>query len=201
MNGTPAIHNFQAEKLNMKTIALLLLIPTLLSTPGFVLGQEAPVMPKPTQEHLWLQKFTGEWTTESEAVMGPDQPPMQCSGTLSSRQLGGFWVLNEMKGEMSGVPMTGIQTIGYDEGKAKYVGTWVDSMTAFMWKYEGSVDQSGKVLTLDADGPNFMGDGKLTKFQDIYEFKSADEMLITSRMLGDDGKWVTFMSGTAKRVK
>jgi hypothetical protein len=75
-------------------------------------------------------------------------------------------------------------------------------MTSFMWKYEGSVDASGKVLTLDADGPNFMeGDGKLTKFQDIYEFKTVDEFLMTSRMLGRDGKWVTFMTGKAKRVK
>jgi hypothetical protein len=93
------------------------------------------------------------------------------------------------------------QTIGYDEGKKKYVGTWVDSMTAFMWQYVGNVEPSGKVLTLDADGPNFTEGGKLTKFQDIYEFKSADEILMTSRMLGADGEWVTFMSGTAKRVK
>jgi Protein of unknown function (DUF1579) len=70
-----------------------------------------------------------------------------------------------------------------------------------MWQYEGTVDASGKVLTLDADGPNLMGDGKLTKFQDIYEFKSTDEILMTSRMLATDGKWVTFMSGKAKRVK
>ena len=74
-------------------------------------------------------------------------------------------------------------------------------MTAFMWRYEGGVDPSGKVLTLDADGPSFTGDGKLTKFQDSYEFKSDDEILMTSRMLDADGKWVTFMSGIAKRVR
>ncbi len=158
-------------------------------------------MPKPTQEHAWLHKFTGEWTTQIETSMAPDQPTMQCSGTLSSRQIGGFWVLNEMKGDMGGSPMVGIQTIGYDEAKKKYVGTWVDSMTAFMWKYEGSVDPAGQTLTLQADGPSFKGDGKLAKFQDIYEFKSDDEIIMTSRVLGDDGNWFTFMSGTIKRVK
>ena len=70
-----------------------------------------------------------------------------------------------------------------------------------MWKYEGTVDESGKILTLEADGPNFISDGKLTKFQDIYEFKSGDEITMTSRMLGEDVKWVTFMSGTVKRQK
>ncbi len=185
----------------MKNWIFTALILSALGVHNSALGQEASAMPKPTQEHDWLQKFIGEWTTESKATMGPDQPPMQCRGTLTSRKLGGFWVLNEMKGDWSGDPMTGVQTIGYDEGKKKYVGTWVDSMTAFMWQYEGNLDSSGRVLTLDADGPNFISDGKLTKFQDVYEFKSANEILMTSRMLGTDGKWVTFMSGAAKRVK
>ena len=185
----------------MKSHMLTAVILGLFCLHDAAIGQEAPAMPQPTQEHGWLQKFTGEWRTESKGTMGPDQPPIQCSGTLSSRKLGEFWIVNEMKGEMSGAPMTGIQTIGYDEVKNKYVGTWVDSMTAFMWQYEGSVNSSGKVLRLDADGPNFMGDGKLTKFQDVYEFRSADEILMTSRMLASDGNWVTFMSGTAKRVK
>jgi hypothetical protein len=173
----------------------------LLISAGTTLAQEPPAMPAPSSEHVWLEKFVGEWVTKSEAKMGPDQPAMQCSGTLSSRMLGGFWVLNEMKGDMVGEPMTGVQTIGYDEARKMYVGTWVDSMTAYMWQYEGNVDATGKVLTLDADGPNFMSDGKLTKFQDIYEFKSNDEIVMTSRMMGNDGQWITFMSGTATRGK
>jgi hypothetical protein len=185
----------------MNHLSLYVLALSLLCCPASAFGQDAPEMPKPTQEHRWLQKFIGEWTSKSKATMRPDQPPMQCNGTLTSRQIGGFWVLNEMKGDMAGDPMVGIQTIGYDEDKKQYVGTWVDSMTSFMWKYEGSVDASGRVLTLQADGPNFMGDGKLTKFQDIYEVKSKDEIITTSRVLGDDGNWFTFMSGTFKRVK
>ncbi len=185
----------------MKNLIFLTLILTLLFVGESSFGQQTPAVPMPTHEHGWLQKFIGEWKTDSKATMGPDQPPMQCVGTLSSRQLGGFWVVNELKGEWSGSPMTGIQTLGYDKAKKKYVGTWVDSMTDTLWQYQGTVDSSGKILTLDADGPSFSGDGKLTKFQDIYEFKSADEMVMTSRTLGTDGTWFTFMTGTAKRSK
>ena len=39
------------------------------------------------------------------------------------------------------------------------------------------------------------------KLQDIYEFKSPDAVLTTSRMLREDGQWVTFMWGEAERVK
>lgn len=185
----------------MKNVIFTALVLNLFCVHNAAIGQEVPAMPTPTQEHAWLQKFTGDWITESKATMAPGQPPMECSGTMTSRNLGGFWVLNEIKGEWAGDPMTGIQTIGYDDGKKKYVGTWVDSATSFMWQYEGTIDSSGKILTLEADGPNFMEAGKMTKFQDIYEFKSADEMVTSSRMLGTDGKWVTFMSGTTKRVK
>lgn len=162
-------------------------------------AQELPQLPAPEKEHQWLQKFVGEWTTQSKAEMGPNLPPMECAGTISSRMIGELWVLNEMKGDLAGTTMVGIQTIGYDPGKKKYVGTWVDSMVNHMWHYEGTVDKTGKILTLEAEGPNLMADGKLTKYHDIYEFKSADEIAISSKMLGDDGQWITFMTGTAKR--
>jgi hypothetical protein len=180
----------------VSTVAFFTLI-----TAGTLGAQELPSMPAPVAEHAWLEKFEGEWVTQSTGTMGPDQPPMQCTGTLTSRSLGGFWVLNEMKTDIAGDSMTGLQTIGYSEEKKKYVGTWVDSITAFMWRYEGTVDASGKVLTLQAEGPSFTTTGKMTDFQDIYEFKSKDEMVMTSKMLGDDGKWITFMTGTAKRRK
>jgi hypothetical protein len=115
--------------------------------------------------------------------------------------LGGFWVLAEMESDMMGMKMLGQMTLGYDEKSKKYVGTWVDSMLNHMWKYEGSLDKTGKILTLEAEGPNLMADGKLTKFRDVYEFKSQDEIATSALMLGEDGKWITFMTGTAKRKK
>jgi len=124
---------------------------------------------------------------------------MKCTGTMKTRMLGGFWIVNEMQSDIMGTPMTGIQTIGHDPARKKYVGTWVDSMTNHMWQYEGTVDQQGKVLTLEAEGPNFMAAGKLTKFRDVYEFKSADQIVVTSSMLGEDGDWVVFMTGKMTR--
>ncbi len=160
---------------------------------------QEPEFPSPAKEHQWLQQFVGSWDSQSEGSMGPDQPPMQCKGTISSRSLGGFWIVNEMQTDIMGTPMTGVQTIGYDPAKKKYVGTWVDSMMNHMWKYEGSVSQDGKTLTLEAAGPNFMAAGKSTQFRDAYEFKSKDSIIATSSMLGEDGKWVVFMTGTINR--
>ncbi len=99
------------------------------------------------------------------------------------------------------MPMTGVMTLGYDPEKKKYVGTWVDSMTSHLWRYEGTVDAAGKVLTLDTEGPNPAAPGKTAKFKERIEFKSKDHKVFTSSMQGDDGEWVTFMTMNSKRKK
>lgn len=159
---------------------------------------QGPAFPAPDPEHAWLQRFEGKWTTESKGTIGPGQPEMHCNGTVSCRMLGKFWVINEWNGDMAGVPVAGVQTIGFDSKTKKYVGTWVDGMTNHLWNYEGLVENDTKMI-LEAKGPNLIT-GEETGFRDTYEFKSADEMHITSEMLGDDGQWMTFMSGTAKRA-
>jgi len=165
--------------------------------PLLAVAQEQPSLPGPEKEHAFLKQFVGEWETASESSFGPGQPSLKCQGSMRARMLGEIWLLSESENSMMGTTVNALQTIGYDPQKKKYVGTWVDSMFNYLWRYEGEV--KGQMLTLEAEGPNFMAAGKLTKFQDVYEFKSPDEIAITSKMLVDDGKWVTFMTGSAKR--
>lgn len=158
--------------------------------------------PAPVKEHEWLKQFVGEWETEGEAVApAPDQPKTKCSGVMKARMLGGFWVISEVKNSVMGYDVEAVQMIGYDAEKKQYVGTWVDSMFNYQWRYEGSVDKTGKILTLNAEGPSFTEPGKTAKYRDSYEFKSKDLIATKSEMQGADGEWVTFMTGTAKRKK
>lgn len=181
----------------MKTKSIVRLLVIFLACP-IVRAQEPSA---PQQEHGWLKQFEGEWESESEATMGPGQEPMKCSGTMSARMLGGLWMVSQSTSEAMGQKVEALQTIGYDTDKRKYVGTWVDSMFNYMWKYKGSVDASGKKLSLDAEGPNFMAGSGSAKFRDSYEFVSPDEIKITSAMQNDKGEWVTFMTGKATRKK
>lgn len=171
------------------------------SVSSWTLAAEESPFPPPVKEHAWLKQFVGEWSTDMATIAGPGTPEMKCQGKITSREFGGFWVVSEMKSTMDGMPMQGLQTIGYDPTSKKYIGTWVDTMTAHMWKYEGSVDEGGKILTLEAEGPNFLLPGKTAMYRDIYEFKSKDEIAFSSQVQGDDGKWITFMHGTSRRTK
>jgi hypothetical protein len=55
------------------------------------------------------------------------------------------------------------------------------------------------VLTLDSEGPSMKGDGTLAKYQDAIEVKSDDHRVLTSRVLGEDGKWTLFMTAHYRR--
>jgi len=145
---------------------------------------------EPQNEHRWLQKMVGKWTAEYECSMGPDQPPVKNKGFEVVRSLGGLWVLAEGEGESpDGQPHRSLMSIGFDPQKNKFVGTFVSSMMTFLWVYEGSLDASAGKLTLDTQGPDFSGGGKLVPYQDIIEFKSDDHRTLTSFVLTKEGTW------------
>jgi hypothetical protein len=156
---------------------------------------------EPQQEHRWLDRLVGEWTSESECSMGPDQPAMKTQGFEVVRSLGGLWIVAEGEGEMPGGGVAkSIMTIGYDPQSKRYVGTFIASMMSHLWIYNGSLDAAEKVLTLDADGPDFTGQ-KMAKYKDSIEFVDDDHRIMTSRVLGEDGTWNQFMTAHYRRKK
>ena len=158
------------------------------------------MQPEPQKEHHWLQRIVGEWTFENVCIMGPDQPPAKFTGSETVRSIGGVWVVGEGRGEMpgGGVGLM-IMTLGYDPAKKRFVGTFIGSMMTNLWIYDGVLE--GNVLTLDSDGPSFVGDGKIVKYQDIIELISDDHRTLSSQTLGPDGKWNRFMTAHYRRRK
>lgn len=157
---------------------------------------------KPEKEHKWLEKLVGEWTSVAEMSMAPGEPPMKFHGTETVRSLGGLWILGEGEGEMpgGGIGRT-LMTLGYDPSTKRFVGTWIGSMMTHMWIYDGKLDASGKVLTLDSEGPSMKGDGKMAKYQDIIEFKNRNHRILSSQALGPGKKWQRFMTAHYRRKK
>lgn len=157
-------------------------------------------MPRPQKEHEWLRQLVGEWDSEGEIVTGPTTPPLKTRGTESGRMIGGFWALIESKGDFMGQPFTGILTLGYDPTRKKYVGAWFDSVSTYLWKYEGTVDASGKVLTLDTEGPCHEAPGKTARYREVIEVKGKDHKVFTSSR-EKDGQWYTYLTFNYRRKK
>src|SRR5687768_17174475 len=136
----------------------------------------------PQAEHRWLQQFVGQWTYEADCDMGPDKPREKSNGSESVRSLGELWIVGE--GQCiapGGEPGATLLTIGFDTEKKRFVGTWVGSMMSRLWIYDGELDAGGRVLTLNAEGPSFEGDGRWAKYQDVVEIKGPDHRVLSSR--------------------
>jgi len=97
--------------------------------------------------------------------------------------------------------VTTMMPLGYDPQKKRYVGTWIGSMMSHLWVYEGELDASGSVLTLETVGPNMAAEGEIVKFRDTIEFKSDEHRVLISHMLGEDGKWLEIMTADYRRNK
>src|SRR5258708_34919751 len=77
---------------------------------------------KPVKEHEWLQKLVGEWKTEAEMWMGPDQPHGKTKGTESVTSFGGLFAFGEGKGTMpDGAVMEYKFALGYDVSVKEYL--------------------------------------------------------------------------------
>lgn len=155
----------------------------------------------PEPQHHWLRQLVGDWTFDAECVMGPDQPASKLSGIESIRSLGDLWIIAEGKGEMPGGGlMESRMTLGFDPAKNKFVGTWIGSVMANLFVYEGELDPARKVLPLYTTGPSFADPTKLATYQDVIQIESASRRLLWSQTQGDDGAWTRFMTSTYSRV-
>lgn len=156
---------------------------------------------EPQKQHQWLDQLIGEWMSEAECSMGSDQPPSKTQGTEVVRSLGGLWIIAEGVSEMpdGGAGKT-MMTLGFDPQRDRFVGTFIGTMMTHLWIYNGSLDVTEKVLTLDTEGPNFSQSG-MTKYKDIIEFVSDDHRIMTSQILGDDGNWLQFMTAQYRRQR
>ena len=158
------------------------------------------MLTKPQAEHHWLDQLVGDWRYEAQCSMGPDQPDLKTHGTESVRSLDGMWVICEGEGTTpAGETSRMIITLGYDPQQKKYVGTFIGSVMAQLWIYNGSLDSTGKILTLDTEGPSLAEEGKLTRYQDIIEIIDENHRVLRSQMVGPDGQWHKFMTSHYRR--
>lgn len=156
--------------------------------------------PTLTKEHAWLQKLVGEWMGEGSAEMGPGQPIQRWTVEENVRAIGEAWIQAESRGTMPDGSASLMQiTLGYDPDAKRFRGTFVGSMMTYLWIYDGALDASERILTLDAEGPNMAEPGRMSRYQDIVEVVSESERLLSSQIQLPDGSWQKFMSVRYRR--
>ena len=185
----------------MRKIAIASFMAAVLAMSAALVAQDAPGIPAPTKEHEWLHQLAGPWEADLEVWAGPGKPPLKLKSTENIRRIGGFWILSEGEVTPPGMPFARALTLGYDPQKKKYAGTWVDSNSTHIGKYEGSMDAAGRTLTLEGEMPSPFDPARSVPVREVIELKSPDQKVATTSMQGEDGNWITLVTINARRKK
>ncbi len=140
----------------------------------------------PGAPHEGLKYFVGEWNWTSKMWMAPGAPPMEGTGTSSSKMIfGGRYLQDEVHG-IGGMPFEGRGVTGYDNAKKKYCAVWFDTLgTGFMMS-EGTVDASGKQYSYRGSYVDPMGKKKMVR--SVYKIINDDKYTLEMYDQDKDGK-------------
>jgi uncharacterized protein DUF1579 len=72
-------------------------------------------------------------------------------------------------------------------------------MMPHLWVYDGVLDATEKILTLETEGPGMAEQGTTARYKDVIELKSDDHRQLTSHVVGEDGACQRFMTANYRR--
>lgn len=144
------------------------------------------------------EQLLGEWTVTSKdsTGSGEDSEPW----IESVRSMHGVWIVCEGRGIMpGGSPGQTLMTLGYNPETKRYLGTWIGSMMTHMWIYNGVIEDDGKTLALNCEGPDFENPGRSARYQDRITLVDANRRTLTARVQTENGDWKEMMSAEYHR--
>jgi hypothetical protein len=157
--------------------------------------------PEVTKEHKMLKADAGVWDAEMKIWMGgPDAEPTVTKGVERNRMLGDYWLISDFTTDLGGQPFAGHGQNGYDPVKKKFVGTWIDSMSANISTMEGTYDEKSGELTMMMTSIDPTS-GQEVKSKSVSKRKGDNTRVFTMYMQapGGDGTWVKSMEVTYTR--
>lgn len=129
----------------------------------------------PSPMHKHLEKLAGIWSVESKMWMDPTQPPIESKGSATNTLiLEGRWLKQEYKGEMMGMPFSGIGMLGYDNFNQQFIGTWIDNVSTAMTQSSGICNEAGTEFNLSGKMDEPMTGERGKAFRHVWKISSAD---------------------------
>ncbi len=176
----------------MKRLHLLVVVVVVAARTAAAQG--AMELLAPGDEHKNMAREVGVWDAASKIFPAPDAAPMESEGVETVTMLGPFWLVAEFEGEFAGMPFKGMSQMTFDPLKKKYVGTWIDTVSAVMLTMEGDYDAQKHELTLMMEGIDAMT-GKPGKWKTVtrYESEDAKTFEMHAPVEGEDGQWWKMM--------
>ncbi|MBD3233841.1 MAG: DUF1579 domain-containing protein [candidate division Zixibacteria bacterium] len=144
---------------------------------------------QPGEQHEKLAGLVGTWDFTSKWWQDPSAPPGESKGTAEVQTiLKGRFIQEDIHGEMQGAPFHGINFMGYDNFKEKYVMTWMDDMSTSIMVSYGKPNSSGDEIRFEGTYDDFMTGEKGKVAKSMLRFVSEDEHVYEMYEMDDEGK-------------
>jgi len=100
----------------------------------------------PGPEHAELMQGAGNWDTSYQMRMTPDAPWTEAKGTLTARPLlDGRYLLEEQEFTAMGMPMKGVNIVGFDNSTGEYTSMWADTWSTWWIHSRGKQRADGVI--------------------------------------------------------
>lgn len=163
--------------------------------------QEYMKMMAPNENHAYFKDLVGKWDVKTTAWMASGQEPVVSQSSCEASILfGGRFLMMKFAGTMFGQPFEGLEIVGYDNSKKKYVTFWIDNQGTGFYLTEGTRDTTTRVETETGDWPDPMT-GSIIKVRSITKFVSKDEYVYELYMTPPGAKEFKSMENRSTRKK
>ena len=140
----------------------------------------------PGKEHEVLKQMEGTFDADATFRMDPSSPEQNSKGkTVNELIFDGRFLKSDYSGDFAGSPFKGMNLLGYDRMKKKYINMWTDSMSTALMFSEGTGD--AKTITLSGEYDCPITQMKRTMKQ-VVTIVDKDHHTIEGYDVGADGK-------------
>ncbi len=162
--------------------------------------ERAKKFTQPGEAHKLLERFVGDWRTETSFVMGGKVGKAQIGEQRCGWLMKGRWIECRVQGPLMGKPSESYTVIGYDNFKQSYRVMMVSSIDTAMNVSEGDMDPGGKaLLTYGTIDEYLTGEhDKMVKYVWRFEGPDAYSMEVHDLPIGEKNTQVVSVKYTRK---
>ncbi|EJL75124.1 DUF1579 domain-containing protein [Chryseobacterium populi] len=134
-----------------------------------------------------LTKYDGTWTGQTTMWMEEGGKPVVSQSECTNKMIfDGRYQVSNHKGNFMGMPFEGMNILGYDNAKKKFVSTWIDNMGTGIMSAAGDWIPSKKTIEFKGKMTDPSRPGKDCDVREVYTF--VDDNNHTLEMYGPDWK-------------